>query len=117
MARASVDGVGWRWREERAGSINPVTDEQCRQTSPSTLARRVAPLFGLGGVAALGQDRRGSSRFARSLPKPKNQLQRWPCQDFNRLLSNTGRADRLLAHVESDVFRRQIGGVNRVLPR
>jgi len=25
----------------------------------------------LGGVAALGQDRRGSSRFARSWPKPK----------------------------------------------
>ena len=71
MARASVAGAGWRWREEGAGSINPVTDEQLRQTATATLALRVAPLFGLRGVAALGQDRSGSSRFARSLPKPK----------------------------------------------
>jgi hypothetical protein len=71
MARASVARPGWRWREEEAGSINPATDEQLRQTAPATLALRVAPLFGLGGVGALGQGRRGSSRFARSLPKPK----------------------------------------------
>ena len=71
MARASVAGAGWRWREEGAGCINPVTDEQLRQTTPTTLARRVAPLFGMGSVAALGQDLNGSSRFARSLPKPK----------------------------------------------
>src|SRR5450432_427723 len=71
MARASVAWAGWRWREEGAGSNNPATDEQHRQTAQATLALRVAPLLGLGGVAALGQDRRGSSRFAHSLPKPK----------------------------------------------
>ena len=71
MARASVAWAGWWWREEGAGSINPMTDEQRRQTAQATFALRVAPLFGLGGVAALGQDRGGSSRFARSLPKPK----------------------------------------------
>ena len=71
MARAGVAWAGWRWREEGAGLIDPATDEQLRQTAQATLALRVAPLFGLGGVAALGQDRSGSSRFARSLPKPK----------------------------------------------
>src|SRR5450432_1964360 len=71
MARASVAWAGWWWREEGAGSNNPATDEQPRQTAQATPARRVAPLFGLGGVATLGQDRLGSSRFARSLPKPK----------------------------------------------
>ena len=73
MARASVVWAGWRWREEGAGSINPATDpaERDRQTAQATFALRVALLFGLGGVAALGQDRLGSSRFARSLPKPK----------------------------------------------
>ena len=71
MARASVNWAGWRWREEEAGSIDPATDEQHRQTAQFTLALRVAPLFGLGGGAALGQDRAGSSRFARFLPKPK----------------------------------------------
>ena len=71
MARASVAWAGWRWREEGAGSIEPATDEQRRQTAQATLALRVAPLFGLGGVATLGQDRRGSSHFARSLPKLK----------------------------------------------
>ena len=73
MARASVDGAGWRWREERAGCNNPVSDltERDRQPAPATLARTVAPLFGLGAVAALAQDRSGSSRVARYLPKPK----------------------------------------------
>src|SRR5450432_3566099 len=85
MARASVAWAGWRWREEGAGSINPATDEQRRQTTQATLALRVAPLFRLGGVAALGQDRIGSSRFARSVTKPKNRRQREPCQYFNRL--------------------------------
>jgi len=71
MARASVNWAGWWGREEEAGSPEPVTAEQHRQTAQFTLAQGVAPLFGLGGVAALGQDRRGSSRFARSWPKPK----------------------------------------------
>jgi hypothetical protein len=71
MARASIASAGWRWREKAVGSTNPATDEQPRQTAQATLALRVAPLFGLGGVAALGPDRRGSSRFAHSLPKPK----------------------------------------------
>ncbi len=71
MARASVNGAGWWWREKEAGSHESVTAEQHWQTAPFTLAHGVALLFALGSVAALGQDRRGSSRFARSLPKPK----------------------------------------------
>ena len=71
MTRAGVAWAGWRWREEGAGPIDPVTDEQPRQTAQATPALRVGALFGLGGVAALGQDHRGSSRFAHSLPKAK----------------------------------------------
>ncbi len=71
MARASVNWAGWWWREEESGFNEPVTDEQQRQAAQFTLALGVAPLFGLGSVAALGQDRVGFNRFARSLPKPK----------------------------------------------
>jgi len=53
------------------GFINPVTDEQRRQTAHAMLALRVAPLFALGCVAALGQDLRGSNRIARSLLNSK----------------------------------------------
>jgi hypothetical protein len=69
MARASVAWAGWGWREqETADSVDPATNEQRRQMAQAALALRVAPLFGLGGVAALGQGCRGSSRFARSVP-------------------------------------------------
>ena len=71
MTRASVNWEAWWWREKGAGSHEPVTDEQHRQMAQFPLALRVAPLFGLGSVAALGQDRLGSSRFARSVPKPR----------------------------------------------
>jgi hypothetical protein len=38
MARASVERAGWRWREEGAGSGNPVTDKQRRQKASSAFA-------------------------------------------------------------------------------
>jgi exosortase len=95
-----------------------VTDKQRRQTASSTLARRVAPLFGLGGVATLGQDRSGSSRFARSLPKPKSDSNaghasiptgslaaaglRLPCGEYRTRSGDSPRRRSPLAH-DSDM--------------